>query len=277
MAGKLSNRWRQGLVVAALNAAVLASAAVAQPRVTHSLLKSAKGYELASGAKRDYKQAFRLYCQALKKGDAAANYHIGMLYYFGRGVKRDHSLAMGWFKRGARKNDHYAQIMLKLHPTMKPKEHDSCRQFDPPPPRRHRSVKRKQIESWVRQIAKHYTIDPQLVLAVIEAESGFNAKALSPKNAQGLMQLIPSTAKRFGIKNAWDPYQNIKGGTAYLHWLLRHFNGDLKLVLAAYNAGENAVHRYNGIPPYKETQHYVERIIATYRKNQHPIPPATGT
>ncbi len=276
MAANLSNRWRQRFVVAALNAAVLASPAAAQSRVTDSLLKSAKGYELASGVKRDYKQALHLYCQALKKGDAAANYHIGMLYYFGRGVKRDHALAMGWFKRGARKNDHYAQIMLKLHPTTKAKEHDSCRQFDAPM-RRHRSVKRKQIESWVRQIAKHYTIDPQLVLAVIEAESGFNANALSPKNAQGLMQLIPSTAKRFGIKNAWDPYQNIKAGTAYLHWLLRHFNGDLKLVLAAYNAGENAVHRYNGIPPYKETQHYVEHIIATYRKTQHPIPPATGT
>jgi len=276
MAANLSNRWRQRFVVAALNAAVLASPVVAQSRVTDSLLKSAKGYELAAGGKRDYKQALRLYCQALKKGDAAANYHIGMLYYFGRGVKRDHALAMGWFKRGARKHDHYAQIMLKLHPTTKPKEHDSCRQFDAPR-RHHLSVKRKQIESWVRQIAKHYTIDPQLVLAVIEAESGFNANALSPKNAQGLMQLIPSTAKRFGIKNAWDPYQNIKAGTAYLHWLLRHFNGDLKLVLAAYNAGENAVHRYNGIPPYEETRHYVERIIATYRKTRHPIPPASGT
>jgi len=254
----------------------LVSPAAAQPRVAGALLKSAKGYELASGGRRDYKKALHLYCQALKKGDSAANYHIGMLYYFGRGVKRDHSVAMGWFKRGARKNDHYSKIMLKLHPTMKPKKADSCRQFAPRPHRRP-SVKRKQIESWVRQIAKQYRIDPQLVLAVIEAESGFNDRALSPKNAQGLMQLIPSTAKRFGIKNIWDPYQNIKGGTAYLHWLLRHFNGDLKLVLAAYNAGENAVHRYNGIPPYEETQHYVERIIATYRKTQHPIPPAKGT
>lgn len=262
------------LVVAGLNAAVSVAPAAGQPQSAQSLLKAAKGYELAYGAKRDYQKAFRLYCQALKKGEAAANYHIGMLYYFGRGVKRDQSLAMGWFKRGAAMNDRYARIMLTLHPTMTPKEQDSCRQLDARAPR---SVKRRQIESWVRQIAKHYAVDPQLVLAVIQVESGFDAKAHSPKNAQGLMQLIPSTAKRFGIKDVWDPYQNIKGGTAYLHWLLRHFNGDVKLVLAAYNAGENAVHRYKGIPPYEETRDYVERIIATYRKTQHTVPPASGT
>lgn len=272
-----SDRWRGILVSAGLAcaAATIPGSADAGQSTT-ALLKAAKRLELGSGARRDYKKALRLYCQALKQGDAAANYHIGMLHYFGRGVKRDQAIAMGWFQRGAAKNDRYAEIMLKLHPTMTPKKHDSCRLFAPVHRHPRQSVKRKQIESWVHQIAKHYTVDPELVLAVIDAESGFNTSALSPKNASGLMQLIPSTAERFGIKNVWDPYQNIKGGTAYLHWLLRHFKGDLKLVLAAYNAGEQAVHRYNGVPPYEETRNYVERIITSYKKTRHPVPPAPG-
>jgi soluble lytic murein transglycosylase-like protein len=228
MSGKWSVRWNRMVVAAVVGSIAAATSAFGQSLPPQSLLKKAKRYELANGAKRDYKKAFRLYCQALKQGQEEASYHIGMLYYFGRGVKRDQSLAMGWFHRGAEHNDRYAQIMLKLHPTMKPKRHDSCRQSDVV--HRHRSVKRKQIESWVHEIAKHHSIDPKLVLAVIEAESGFNAQALSPKNASGLMQLTPSTAVRFGIKDVWDPYQNIQGGTAYLHWLLRHFSGDLPIM-----------------------------------------------
>jgi soluble lytic murein transglycosylase-like protein len=86
------------------------------------------------------------------------------------------------------------------------------------------------------------------------------------------MQLIPETAERFGVKDSWDPVQNIKGGTAYLHWLLRHFEGKVDLVLAAYNAGEGAVERYHGIPPYRETQNYVKQILANYSKTFHPVP-----
>jgi soluble lytic murein transglycosylase-like protein len=100
------------------------------------------------------------------------------------------------------------------------------------------------------------------VLAVVEVESGFNPKAASPKNAQGLMQLIPETAERFGVADVWDPEQNLRGGMAYLSWLMQHFDGDLELVLAAYNAGEGAVQRHGGIPPYAETRDYVQRVIA---------------
>lgn len=96
---------------------------------------------------------------------------------------------------------------------------------------------RELVESWVKQIAPVYSIDPALVMAVIQAESAFNPSALSNKNAQGLMQLIPATAERFGVKDSFNPIQNIKGGTAYLHWLLRHFEGKVDLVLVAYNAG----------------------------------------
>jgi soluble lytic murein transglycosylase-like protein len=125
----------------------------------------------------------------------------------------------------------------------------------------------------VQQIAAPYSIDPQLVLAVMQAESGFNPGALSPKNAQGLMQLIPATAQRFGVKNAWDPAENIRGGAAYLHWLIRHFSGKVEWVLAAYNAGEHSVERYRGVPPYSETQAYVQKILSRYGKLTHPVPP----
>jgi hypothetical protein len=132
---------------------------------------------------------------------------------------------------------------------------------------------RGHIDQLVNQIASVYTIDPALVMAVIAQESGFNVSAQSNKQAQGLMQLIPETAQRFGVRNPFDPEQNIRGGIAYLHWLLRHFRGDVALTLAGYNAGENAVDKYQGIPPYRETQQYVSRIMAHYPRTLHPIPP----
>ncbi len=112
----------------------------------------------------------------------------------------------------------------------------------------------------VNRIALKYQVDPALVRAVIHAESAFNAKALSNKGAQGLMQLMPGTAKDLGVHNAFDANQNIEGGVKYLAGLLKQFEGDIKLATAAYNAGPNAVKRYNGIPPYAETKVYVERV-----------------
>jgi soluble lytic murein transglycosylase-like protein len=116
------------------------------------------------------------------------------------------------------------------------------------------------IADMVRALAPEYRLSPDLVLAVVEVESNFDPAARSHKNAQGLMQLIPATARRFGVKDVWDPEQNLRGGMSYLRWLLDHFEGDVKLALAGYNAGEEAVRRYRGIPPYAETRAYVERI-----------------
>ena len=95
----------------------------------------------------------------------------------------------------------------------------------------------------------------------------------SNRNAQGLMQLIPETAARFNVTKPFDPVQNIKGGLAYLRWLLAYFRGDVTLVVAAYNAGEGAVNKYRGVPPYAETRGYVQQIRAYYRKLQHPFDP----
>ncbi|WP_310155537.1 lytic transglycosylase domain-containing protein [Luteimonas sp. 3794] len=112
----------------------------------------------------------------------------------------------------------------------------------------------------VARAAREFGVEEAIVRAIMHAESAFNPNALSRAGAQGLMQLMPATAARFGVVNAFDPEQNIRGGVEYLAWLLKRFNGDLTLAAAGYNAGEGAVQRHGGVPPYAETQRYVVRV-----------------
>jgi hypothetical protein len=112
----------------------------------------------------------------------------------------------------------------------------------------------------IGQATAIHAVDPALVRAVMHAESAFNPNAVSRAGAQGLMQLSPATASRFGVESAFDPAQNVAGGVAYLAWLMKRFDGDMERVAAGYNAGEGAVDRYQGIPPYEETMRYVERV-----------------
>jgi len=120
------------------------------------------------------------------------------------------------------------------------------------------------LDSIVREAAERNKIDPALVKAVINTESGWNPHAISPKGAVGLMQLIPSTAQRYGVGNSFDPAQNVEGGTKYLRSLLDRYNGDLTKSLAAYNAGERAVDLSNGVPAYAETRRYVQKVTDAY-------------
>ncbi|MBM4202052.1 MAG: lytic transglycosylase [Gammaproteobacteria bacterium] len=241
----------------------------------------AQRFQQGSGVQQDFRKAYQHFCKAALAGDAESAFNLGWLYLSGQGVTRHPGRARTWFEQARQLGNPHGERMAFRLRTVAGESDSGCRQPNPAiltaaagfgPPRIIRPSN-KQIESLVQQVAARYAIDPQLVLAVMQAESGFNPGALSPKNAQGLMQLIPATAERFGVKNAWDPAENIRGGAAYLHWLMRHFSGKVEWVLAAYNAGENSVERYKGIPPYAETQAYVKKILSHYGKLTHPVPP----
>lgn len=124
----------------------------------------------------------------------------------------------------------------------------------------------EQYQPYIRANSQRYSVDESLIIAVITAESCFAQRARSHKGAQGLMQLIPATAKRFGVTDAYQPSQNIRAGTKYLKFLLKRFSGNMEYAVAGYNAGEGAVDRHGGIPPYKETKEYVRRVMAVYNR-----------
>lgn len=138
----------------------------------------------------------------------------------------------------------------------------------PPPAVTPTAERSSRYDSIVRQAATQYGLQSEFLHAVIAVESGYDPAALSRKGAGGLMQLMPATARRYGVTNAFDPEQNIHGGARYLRDLMELFNGDLTLVLAAYNAGENAVMRNgNRIPQYRETMNYVPKVLTHYQRN----------
>ena len=130
----------------------------------------------------------------------------------------------------------------------------------------------------IRRVAIRYGLPPDLVAGVVQTESQFDPRCLSPVGAEGLMQLMPSTAERFGVLDPFDPRQNILGGVKYLKWLHDYYQGDLTKVVAAYNAGEGAVNRHHGIPPYRETRAYVPKVLDLYRRKAvQPDPKLAGS
>ena len=131
------------------------------------------------------------------------------------------------------------------------------------------------LDRIIFEVAENQGVDPRFIHAVIWQESKYDAHARSHAGAQGLMQLMPATAKRFGCEHPDDPEENITAGTKYLSWLLKRFSGNVELALAGYNAGEGSVDKYDGIPPFNETQNYVKIITGRYGKTYHPVlPPA---
>ena len=137
------------------------------------------------------------------------------------------------------------------------------------------SIRRRKSQAYAKAVSKaarEHNLDQALLQAIISVESGYNPQAVSRKGAVGLMQVMPETAQRYGVINLYDPAENIHAGAGYLRDLMRKFNNDLSLTLAAYNAGEDAVIRYgNRIPPYRETRLYVPRVMALYQQYRPPI------
>lgn len=232
----------------------------------------ATALEHGEGVKKDMELAITWYCLAAGRGSADAQRSLGWIYANGKGVKRDDKLAAYWLDKAAGSGDDYAARLVKriVDKVGKP-DKTGCSHVASAPWLRSRCTKSacRKIVKMVEKLAVDYKLDANLVLAVISAESAFNPAALSAKNAQGLMQLIPETAKRFGVKNTWDNEENLRGGMAYLRWLLAYFNGNVEHALAGYNAGENRVTQYNGVPPYAETKAYVRRILSDYGKRFH--------
>jgi TPR repeat protein len=245
-------------------------------------------YAFAEGVPKDHQKANELFCRAAKYGHAEALYNLGWAYANGRGVVRDDAVAARLFSLAADRGHQHASTLLhvvreqgevQLPACMQPAALPIAKALPALPvvvadkeelPAAKIPLAPKEIMQMVERLAPKYEVDTNLALALISVESAFNTSALSPAKAQGLMQLIPETAERFGVKKPFDPDENLKGGLAYLRWLLAYFQGDVSLVLAAYNAGEGAVDKYRGIPPYNETRDYVRKITAMYRRVTHP-------
>ncbi len=259
--------------------------------------QEAADYEHGVGMPRDPVRAAQLYCRAARYGDAQAQYSLGWMLTNARGIERDDAQAAHLFAAAAEQGMEQARNMLAAMGSPRGAPPDCLRPPDSDPaPLVARAAARKApaargnapmppvlapanapepIVRFVNLIAPEYQLAPQLVLAVMSTESNFDPWVVSPKNAQGLMQLMPDTATRFKVRRIEDPAQNIRGGMAYLRWLLAYFEGDLTLVLAAYNAGERAVERYQGVPPYAETRHYVQRVLSNLGgQRSHPFDPA---
>lgn len=281
----LTMKMCRAALLAAVAAASLTHTAMAESLVVsddaRTLVAEATQYEHAEGVPRDYQRAATLYCKAAKLGDADAQYALGWMYANGRGVARDDAIAAQIFSLAADRGHEAAKAMQRYTvsslgaplPGCLLPERSAQLMFEAIEnlgPGMDQAYFKGPIYKLVDKLATKSGIDPKLVMAVILVESGFNPNAVSPKNAQGLMQLIPETAQRFRVKNAFDPEENIKGGIAYLQWLLAFFKGDVALVAAAYNSGEGTVEKYRGVPPYPETQKYVKRVVQLYARATHP-------
>ncbi len=279
-----------GLLVAPMlfvTACALAEAIPAIPAPAKSspgLVAEARSYEHGEGVAKDQRKAALLYCEAARAGDAEALFSLGWMYANGRGVIRSDAMAAQLFARAAAAGHVYAQQMQKYvgddagalpdcMRTSDPDEPPVALMDDGPDPFAGLPPNKRKVAELVMKIVPQYEIEPRLALAVIATESNFQPDARSPKDARGLMQLISATASRFKVKNRLDLKDNVQGGLSYLRWLLAYYQGQVTLAVAAYNAGEAAVDRYHGVPPYQETRDYVRRVRQLYPNERHSFDP----
>lgn len=226
------------------------------------------------------------YCAASRLGSSEAQYRLGKLYLGTRSLAVPAPVAFSLLGFAARTGHRPAQALLARQGAVPGEAVVPCLQTDMDVLAlgsddalvglsatdfvARLSPNRRQIAQLVQKLAPAFGVDPRLALAIAQVESNFNPEAISPRNAMGVMQLIPATAARFSVRDPMDPEQNMRGGLAYLRWLLAAFDGDVIRVAAAYNAGEGAVLRHGGVPPFPETREYVRRVVALYGADRHP-------
>lgn len=250
-----------------------------------AVVAQALAYEHGEGVAKDPLRAAALYFQAACDGDAEAQFSLGWMYANGRGVVRDDAVAASFFALAAAAGHAHAQRALgfvgpergalpecmRLPPPLEiPTSAEFEIKLEEPDPFADLPPWKQKIADVVLRLAPRYSVNPRLALAVIAVESNFKPTARSVKDARGLMQLIPETAARFNVRDAYNIQDNVRGGLAYLRWLLAYYRGQVLLAAAAYNAGEAAVDRHRGIPPYAETRDYVQRIQRLFPEEQQP-------
>jgi Transglycosylase SLT domain len=266
-------------------AATVLAADSGPPPASAELVAQALAYEHGEGVAKDQRKASLLYCEAARSGDPEAAFALGWMYANGRGVARSDEMAAFLFARAAAAGHAYAREMQRhvgydggvMPDCMKSSELDPPSMLvDGPDPFANLSPDKKKIADLVLKTAPQYGIEPRLALAVIAIESNFRPDAQSVRDARGLMQLISSTAARFKVRNRFDVNDNVRGGLAYLRWLLAYYQGEVTFAVAAYNAGEAAVDRYKGVPPYPETREYVRRVSRLFSNQRHSFDPSVA-
>ena len=241
---------------------------VEAPRVVAALAQG-QAAERGKGVRKSMSLAIEFYCDAATMGSSEGFFRIGRMLSKAPGKQRNLPVANAYLALAARLG-HREASMLHNPKIENARIDEICpnhlgengaEPFDVDGYIAALAPAKRAIAALIRKNAARYGVDVRLALGIALAESNLDASAVSPKSAQGVMQLIPDTQERFGVTKPFDPEQNIKGGLAYLRWLQNRYPGNLKLVIAAYNAGEGNVDRYGGIPPFAETQQYVRRVL----------------